>query len=240
MPRAVRRHRRLRERRTGAASLRAPGRARLLQRHHSSPRARTPGGAKDGPRAVREAADAGGQHGAAQRPGAAETRHQGRPAPRKPPAEPVPGDRHQRRRLSPGLAAGGPLRDAVLRQLRGAAARSGSREPGAGRAGADARHAVRGLRARSAPGAEQPARPRRIRCRARHPRDHRQPLAPRLRARPSRPRGRGLECRARTRSRRAAALRPHRHREFRCRRGRLHARGDRPGLARGQRSRGGG
>ena len=118
------RHRRLRERRAGAASLRAPGRARLLQRHHSPPRARTPGDAKDGPRAVREAADAGGQHGAAQRPGAAETRHQGRPAPRKLPAERVPGDRRQRRRLSPGWRPEDACVHAVLRQLRGTAARA--------------------------------------------------------------------------------------------------------------------
>ena len=78
---------------------------------------------------------------------------------------------------------------------------------------------------------------RRIRRGARHPCHHRQPLAARLRARPSRPRGCGLECRTRARGRRAAALRPHRHREFGRRRGRLHARGHRPGVAGGQRPR---
>ena len=134
-----------------AARLRAAGRARLLQRDHPLPRAGTAGGAEDRARAVREAADAGRQHRAAQRPRAREARHQGRPASRKLPAERFPGDRHQRRRLPPGLAAGGRLRDAVVRELRGATAGRRPREPGACRAGADAGHAVRRLRARSAP-----------------------------------------------------------------------------------------
>ena len=110
------------------------------------------------------------------------------------------------------------------------------REPGAHGAREDARHVVRGLRARSPQRAEQPARPRRLRRRARHPRHHRQPLAARLRARSRRPRGCGLERGAGARDRRPAAFRQHRDRELRRRRGRVHARRDRPGVAGGQRT----
>ncbi len=104
---------------------------------------------------MREAADARGQHAAARRPGAAGARHQGRAAPGKLPAEPVPRHRHQRRRLPPDLAARGSLRDAGFRQLRRSAARRWPREPGAYGAREDARHAVRGLRARGPQRAER-------------------------------------------------------------------------------------
>ena len=80
---------------------------------------------------------------------------------------------------------------------------------------------------------DEPARPGRLRRRARHPRHHRESLAARLCARSPRPRGRRLERRAGPRSGRPAAVRQRRDRELRRGGGRLHARGDRPGLAGG-------
>ena len=119
------RHRRLRERRAAAALRCEASRARLLQLDRAVPRAGSSVRSEGGARAVREAADAGGQYAVAQRLCAAEARDQGCAATGELPAGHFPGDRHQCRRLPPRMAARGSLRDAGLRRLHRGAARRG-------------------------------------------------------------------------------------------------------------------
>ena len=148
---------------------------------------------------MREAADAGGQHACCATAGrfrssASRARSSPEASCRTCSSSPASTSATTTRRGGPRIAC-------VMQSFASfgdPAARRRPREPGAHAARAQLLgHAVRGLRARSPQRAEQPARPRRLRRRTRHPRHHRQSLAARLRARPRRPRGCGLERRSR-------------------------------------------